>query len=267
MMTSIENMQVNCLVAALIIFSFTFVQKEKDFWASFFIATGFLLKLYGIVGIAFFVFSNHKVTFVVSFIFWLLILFCLPMLISSPSFIIHSYGEWCHTLVVKNLLNKVSVFQNISVMGMLDHIFNIKNVNSIILAIAGLFYIIPLFRKQQYANIKFSLSYLSFALIGVVTFSSSAESPTYIIAMTGTGLWFSIQNHKNWKVVTLLVFTLCITSISATDFFPSFIRSNFIRPYSLKALPCFSLWLILAYQLLNKNFNPENGVEKKFTTI
>lgn len=263
MMTCIENMQVNCLVAALIIFSFTFVQQQKDFYAAFFIATGFLLKLYGIVGIVFFLFSNNKLTFIISFISWLLVLFFLPMLISSPSFVMHSYSDWYQTLVEKNSLNNDSVFQNISVMGMLHHILNIKNINSIILAIASLFYLIPLFRKQLYSNITFRLSYLSFALIGVVIFSSSAESPTYIIAMTGACLWFSIQHHKNWKVITLIIFALCFTSLSATDFFPSFIRSNFIRPYSLKALPVFFIWLALAYQLLTKSFNHEKGVEKK----
>ena len=164
MMTCIENMQVNCLVAALIIFSFTFVQKQKDFYATFFIATGFLLKLYGIVGIAFFLFSNNKLTFIISFIFWVLILSYLPMLISSPGFILYSYKEWYQTLVNKNSLNSDSVFQNISVMGMLTHIFNIKNVNTLVLSIASFFYLIPLFRNKLYCSIKFKLSYLAFAL-------------------------------------------------------------------------------------------------------
>ena len=260
MMTCIENMQVNCLVAALIIFSFVFVQKGKDFYATFFIAAGFLLKLYGIVGIVFLLFSNNKLAFIFSFIFWILVLFCLPMLISSPIFVLHSYNEWYHTLVNKNSLNNDSVFQNISVMGMLTHIFNIKNVNTLVLSIASLFYIIPLFRNKLYCNIKFKLSYLAFALIGVVIFSSSAESPTYIIAMTGAALWFSIQEPKNWKVITAIVFALCFTSLSATDFFPSFIRTDLIRPYSLKALPVFVIWLVLAYQLLIKKFVHQNGV-------
>ena len=260
MMTCIENMQVNCLVAALIISSFTFVQKQKDFYATFFIATGFLLKLYGIVGIAFLLFSNNKLTFIISFIFWVLILSCLPMLLSSPGFVLHSYKEWYQTLVDKNSLNSSSVFQNISVMGMLTHIFNIKNINTLVLSMASLFYVIPLLRKKLCGNIKFKLSYLAFALIGVVIFSSSAESPTYIIAMTGAALWFSIQEPKNWKVITAIVFALCFTSLSATDFFPSFIRTNLIRPYSLKALPVFVIWLVLAYQLLIKEFVHQHGV-------
>ena len=38
-------------------------------------------------------------------------------------------------------------------------------------------------------------------------------------------------------------------------FFPQFIRTNLIRPYSLKALPCFIVWLVLVFQLLTKDFS------------
>jgi len=59
MITSIQNMQINCIVAALMILSFTFVKEGKDFWAALFIALGFLLKLYGLVGIVFILFSKQ----------------------------------------------------------------------------------------------------------------------------------------------------------------------------------------------------------------
>jgi hypothetical protein len=255
MMTSIQNMQINCFISGLIIFSFIYVQKEKDFWATLFIAIAFLIKLYGIVGIAFFFFSRHKLNFTLSFIFWLIILFCLPMLISSPSFIIHSYPDWYHTLIVKDKINTFSEMQNISVTGMLRHIFKTGYLNLIIILTAALVYALPFFRITQFKNILFRLSYLALALIGVVIFSSSAESPTYIIAVTGVGIWYICQNQKDLPITILLIFTLLLTSFSSTDLFPRFLKLNFIEPFSLKALPCFLVWLVLAYQLIKKDFN------------
>jgi hypothetical protein len=256
MMTSIQNMQINCLIAALIILSFTYVKEGRDFWAAFFIAIGFLLKLYGVVGIVFILFSSNKTKFTLSFLFWLAILFCLPMLISSPPFIVHSYFEWYHTLIRKDNVNANSYMQNISVMGMLRHFIKTQYLNLAVIFVAAWFYLFPLFRFNQLKNKNFQLTYLCFSLIGVVIFSSSAESPTYIIAMTGVALWFVIQNPKNLSVFFLLVFALCFTSLSSTDFFPEYIKLNFIRPYSLKALPCFLVWLLIAAQLLkSKNFN------------
>jgi hypothetical protein len=254
MMTSVQNMQINCLVAALIILAFVFVRKEQDFWAALFIALGFLIKLYGIVGIVFILFSNHKIKFAASFLIWLIILFCIPMLLSSPSFIVHSYFDWYHTLVVKDNANAVSLMQNISVMGMLRHILKIENVNLVVIFIAALFYLLPLFRINQWKNLDFQLSYLCLALIGVVIFSSSAESPTYVIAVIGVGIWFVLQNPKNWLVISLLIFMLCFTSLSSTDFFPRFIKFKLIQPYSLKALPCFLIWMVIAFQLISKDF-------------
>ena len=254
MMTSIENMQVNCLVAALLILSFICVERHRNFWASFFIASGFLLKLFGIVGIVFFLFSKNKLQFVLSFVFWLVVLFLLPMVISSPAYILHCYPEWYHTLVAKNSLNHDSFMQNISVMGMLNHIFNIKNINAEILVGASLFYALPLLRIKEFTNARFRLTYLSFLLIGIVIFSSSAESPTYIIAMSGAGMWFSYQNLQNRTILSLLIFSLLITSLSSTDFFPSYLKSEYIKPYSLKALPMTILWIVIAWQLLFKKF-------------
>jgi len=263
MMTSVQNMQINCIIAALIIFSFNYTQKQKEIWATLFIAIGILIKLYGIVGLAFFFFTNEKLKFILSFFFWLILLFCLPMLISSPAFIVQCYVDWYHTLIAKHMANTYSEYQNISVMGMFRHIIKTKYLNSIVIITGAIFYALPFLRVSQFKNKIFRLSYLAFALIGVVIFSSSAESPTYIIAVTGVGIWFILQNKTQPLVLILLVFTLFLTSLSSTDFFPEFIKLNFVRPYALKALPCFLVWLVLSYQLLLRDFNLQENFPYK----
>jgi hypothetical protein len=93
-------------------------------------------------------------------------------------------------------------------------------------------------------------------MIGVVIFSSSAESSTFVIAVTGIGVWYIIQDGANKKFNNLLLgFVIILTSLSATDLFPPYIREHIILPYSLKALPCFVVWCVLVYQLLTKDFN------------
>ncbi len=261
MMTSIENVQFNCIMTSWIILSYVLVQKEKDFWAAFFIVAGTLVKLYGIAGIFFFLFSKHKREFILSFIFWLGTLFLLPMVISSFSFVIHSYQDWYHSLIEKNSKNitdgggKI----NLSVMGLIKRIFNIELSNKIVLIPAALLYLIPLARFNQYKNIEFRLHYLALLLIGVVIFSTSAESATYIIAMVGAGIWFVIAK-KNPLNITILILALIITSLSATDLFPRTIKVAYIFAYGLKALPCFLIWICLLYSLTTKNFLKEKSL-------
>ncbi|MEO8412745.1 MAG: glycosyltransferase family 87 protein [Ginsengibacter sp.] len=255
MMTSIQNAQFNCIMTSWIILSYTLVQKEKDFWAVFFIVAGTLVKLYGIVGISFFLFSKHKEQFLISFIFWLAVLFFIPVLISSFSYIAQSYVDWYHALAGKNAQNVINKDGSIdlSVMGLIDRIFKIHLSNITVLIPAAVLYLLPMLRFNQYKSTSFRVNYLALLLIGVVIFSSSAESPTYIIAMTGVGIWF-VLSKKNTLNIALLIFALVLTSLSSTDLIPRSLKLSIILPYGLKTLPCFFIWAHLLSSLITKNF-------------
>ena len=260
MMTSIHNVQFNPMLTGWIMLSYVLIEKEKDFWATLFIVAGFLIKIYGIAGIAFFWFSRHKIKFIASFLFWCVVLFCLPMIISSPAFIIQSYKDWFHSLVEKNAQNvdaaDTNFMQDISVMGMIRRIFNHDHLRNYWVTLpAAVLYALPFLRISQYKHAAFKMSYLCLAMIGVVIFSSSAESSTFVIAVTGIGIWYIIQDAADKKFNTILLgFVIVLTSFSATDLFPPYVREHFILPYSLKALPCFTVWCVLVYQLLCKDF-------------
>ncbi len=256
MMTAIHNTQFNPMLTAWIMLAYILVKEEKDFWATLFIAAGILTKLYGIVGLAFFLFSNNKGTFLWSFVMWMVVLFCLPMVISSPPFIVQCYKDWYGSLMEKNSINTESIMQGMTVMRLVKKTFNLAQLPDIVfLGIAAIMYLLPLLRFKLLKSVNFQLSYLAFLLIGLVIYSSSAESATFVIAMMGVAIWYILQEEKKWWVLTLLVFALLLTSLSTTDFFPKFIKVEYVRPYALKALPCFLVWLAIAYQLLTKKFD------------
>lgn len=259
MMTAMHNLQFNIMLAAWLILAFILVEKEKDFWATLFIAAGFLVKLYGIGAILFFFFSKHKFRFAWSFIFWCVVLFCLPMLYSSPHFIVQSYHDWYDSLVEKNIKNSdfnlSGGMQDISVLGMIRRVSNYAVSNLYVLAPAALLILAPLLRYRQYRFRDYRLAYLAIVLISVVIFSTSAESSTYVIPMAGVGIWFIINRETRTKwSIALLVFALLLTSLSATDLFPHFIKVHYVRAYSLKALPCFIIWLWLVTDVMTKNY-------------
>jgi Glycosyltransferase family 87 len=256
-MTSSHNVQFNPMVAACIILSYTFIHKEKDFWAAFFIALGFLAKIYGIVGIMFFVFSRHKLKFTGSFLFWLIVLFILPMIISSPHFIIQTYKEWFYTLTIKNVHNEDISFinmQDLTVMGMIRRTFRYAELSNLTVIVPAVILLgLPLLRFKLHQNTVFQLYYLCLALISVVIFSSSAESATYVIAMVGVAVWYVINMRRQSSFyIIVLVFALFITSLCSTDLVPQFIKHDIVRKYALKALPCFVVWLIIIYNVAFK---------------
>src|ERR1700749_522116 len=119
LMTSAANVQSNPIIAALILFSYVFIRNKQDFWAALMICLGMFIKLYGVVGLAFFFFSDNKLKLIIGMIFWSVVLFILPMVISSPAFIIQTYHDWYTDLVHKNNMNVISTREDVSVMGMI----------------------------------------------------------------------------------------------------------------------------------------------------
>lgn len=258
LLTSTHNVQINPMIGALVILSFVMVEKENDFWAAFFIVLGFLVKVYGLVGLIFFFNSKDKIKFILSFLFWLLVLFALPMLISSPAYIFNQYKEWLLSLKMKDVENALELndgMQDISVMGMIRRIFNYPAFNQLLALVpAAILYFLPLARFRQIKQQTFQLLYLALSLITVVIFSSGAESPTYVIALSGVAIWYIAQpGYKNKLINGLLIFVLLLTSLSSTDLFPHFVQ-EFIRANSLKALPCLLVWFYILYQMLTLGF-------------
>ena len=79
LLTALFMQQFNIAIAAIILSSFYLIEKEHDGWAAFFIVLGTFVKLYGIVGLAFFFFSKHKVRLIMWLAVWSVVLFCAPM--------------------------------------------------------------------------------------------------------------------------------------------------------------------------------------------
>lgn len=257
LMTSIHNVQINPMIAAWMILAFVFIEEENECLATLFIMLGFLTKLYGIVGLTFFLFSKHKLRFAVWFAIWAIVLFCLPMLISSPKYILQSYIDWINILQEKNTINITGGgggMQDISFGGFIRRAFNMPDFKDIFLIIPfAIAYFLPLLKSKNYANPMFRLLFLALGLIAVVVLSSSAESPTYIIALVGCAIWFVTQKQTKLNL-SLIIFVIVFTSLSATDLFPSYIKTHFIVRKSIKALPCVFIWLTILYQL---NFNAQ----------
>lgn len=243
-----EYVSFNNYGPAFFIFSYVFTIRGKDWLATLFIALGFLTKLYGIAGLAFFFFSRNKLQFALSFIAWMAIIVVAPIVYSSADYIMQSYEDWYYQIIRRNQQNidnsRTAGMQDISVPGMIRRIFHYYGpIDLPIIAVAGTLFGIPLLKKQNQQQVKFGLSYLALVLISVVIFSSAAESPTFVIAVTGAAIWFILQEKPlSIYVKSLLVLLFILTILSPTDLIPPYIRINIILAYSLKALPCFIIW-------------------------
>lgn len=259
-LTSIQNLQFNPMLCSWIILTYVFIRENKLVVAALLIVAGVFIKLYGIVGLPFIFFTKDYKKIIAYLILWSVILFCIPMFISSPEFITQSYFDWYNCLIEKNIEN-ISSYQNnamtdISAMGFVKRVSGFYKIPNFYFTIpAGILLLLPLYRFSKWKKVNFQLSYLAQLLIGLVIFSTSAESPTYVIAVTGFGIWYVLFAPKppQWLFI-LLIFVLVLTVFSPTDLFPETIREEYVIKYSLKALPCFVSWLLISFHLLFANF-------------
>ncbi len=257
LLTTLLGLQFNPMMTAIIILSFVYIEKGKDFWSAFFIVLGVFVKLYGIVGLAFFFFSKNKIKFILSLLFWCIVLFSLPMLISSPEYIIQTYQEWFARLIEKNNENTgLSSYQDISLMGMVRRFFQDSTIPNLPFLISGVFLFgLQYLRIKEYKEETFRVMLLASVLIFTVIFSSGSESPTYIIAFVGVAIWFVIQPKPISNLhIGLFIFAFILTSLSPSDLIPKYLKDNYIRPYALKALPCVLIWFAIVYEMLKNKF-------------
>ena len=262
LLTALFMVQFNIVIAAIIVGAWISTEKEKDWLAALLIVIGTFVKLYGIVGLAFFFFSKHKLKFIAYFILFSACAFALPMLISSPEYVINQYIEWFECLSGKNKENIGSVYQNISLLGFVRRVGTgifgewFGNYSDIWLIVPGIItFCLPYLRFSQWKNEAFRYAFLASTLLFVVLFSTGSESSGYIIAMTGVAIWYwtSPWVRGNWAVA-LMWFVFILTSLSPSDLFPAYLRKEWVLPYALKSFPCMIVWFWLIYEMLTKDY-------------
>jgi Glycosyltransferase family 87 len=254
--TAALSLQFNVALTGLLLLSAVYIYERKEVKSATSILIGVFVKIYGIVGLSQFFFIKNKMKFILSGLVIALIFFVLPMAYSSPKFVIQCYADWFHSIVEKNNENQVlGNMQDISLMGFFRRILGDASISNLVFLAFGLpLFGAPYIRIKQYKNYAFQLMILASTLLFLVLFSSSSESPTYIIAVVGVLIWFFLQKERTPFIIGLLVFVIIFTCFSTSDLFPKFVKENYIIKYSLKAVPCIVVWLRVIYELLTKDF-------------
>ena len=253
------SQQFNPAMAAFIMLSFTLLNKNKGVWSSMLIVLGAFIKLYGIVGLAFFFFVRDKKRFIIYLIIWSVIFFLLPMLFSSPEFIINSYKEWAIALIDKNRNNISEASLDISIMGFIRTLFISHDIsNQVFIAIGIAIFGLPYLNFKVYREKSFQLYILASVLLFTVLFSTGSEDSTYIIGVVGVGIWYVFTSYtkiRNWVFVIIFIYSCNFPLL----LFPDFSSRNPIL-LSMMSLPFFAVWLLIIYE--GCNLKPSQNFEK-----
>jgi len=258
MMNATANLQSNGIMAATIILAFVYLLKQKQSASALMMLVGFFIKLYSITGLAFFFFSKQKIKFILYFIFWSVVIFCLPLIIVSPANLIQCYRDWFAALSLKSNFDlTVPMHQNmvdITLQGMVKRIFDLPNLNKWLFILPALIIFGAQYLFHQYfKNPVYQLYILCSVLLFIIVFNTGTESPTFIIGVPAICLWYCLQHKTKW-INTIFVVSIFLSSFSYSDIFTPWFRTHVMMPYALKALGCFIVWLTIAFQIYTKQF-------------
>jgi len=266
---SSHYMQFNPIIAAIIILSFVMVKKQKEQYAALFTVFGALMKIYPVAGLAFFVFSKHKIKYIVWSAVLLVVLLCLPAVISGPSFLIQTYKDWFAALTAKNITNQsLTTGFDWCIMGAARRIFQNSAIPNWPFLLGGFItFCIPLLRFKQYTSLKFQLQVMCSVLLMVVIFSTASEHPTFIIATAGAVIYIMMQPKPFTRFnIVMLVLLLVITGLGPSDAFPKPARV-FMSNLAMKAWPCIIIWFKIAWELIFKDFTADTLPAEKTSTV
>ncbi|MEO5906268.1 MAG: glycosyltransferase family 87 protein [Saprospiraceae bacterium] len=242
--TALQSEQSNHLMAGLIILAFALCEREKFFLAALCIALSAYIKIFGIVAFALFLFYPQKLKPALYSVICFVALFFLPLIVISFDQLKHLYDSWLRMLSADLATN-----YGISLVGWLKSWVPFSFDKRWITLAGIVFFVTPFTRIKMYRYYAFRFLALSSVLIWVVIFNNRAESPSYVIAMAGAGIWF-VTAKKNAMNISLFLFVMLLTSLSSSDLYPRMIRKEYIEPFALKALPSVLIWVKIVYEMI-----------------
>lgn len=242
-LTSFQSQQSNALIAGLMVLSWINMEKDKVFIATGLLMASVFIKLFGIVGFILFLCYPNKLKAAAYSIFWFLFFMFIPLISTDFHTLIWQYENWGRMLA-----NDHAISYGFSVMGWLYFWFGIEYGKNLILLPGAIILISPLIQWRKYNQRTFRILMLSSILVWVVIFNHKAESPTFVIAMTGAVIWYMLNPTDTFNKV-LLIIAFIFTTLSPTDLFPTDLRKSFFVPYVIKVVPMIAIWLKINYDL------------------
>jgi hypothetical protein len=245
MLGSLQNAQSNALVAALIIFTFAAYERHHTALGSLAAVGGAFIKLFPLAGVSFAIFHPRKVRVALAVVASSVLLLALPLLVTSPAILRAQYASW-RALGATD----AAIHRGYTVMQMLENVLHQGWPNWPIQLLGVAILLAPvLFQRSRWHEWERRRLYLCSVLVFCVIFNHQAESPTFVVAVSGVAIWFAaLPKPSRWEW-TLFVSIVVLTILSSSDIMPDAIQRDFFDRYRFKTVPLIVLWIELQRRL------------------
>lgn len=245
MLGSLQNVQSNALVAALIVFTFAAYERHHTALGSLAAIAGAYVKLFPIAAVSFAIFHARKVRVAIAVVGGALVFALLPLLVTSPERLLAHYASW-------RAIQRVdaAASRGFTVMRVIEQLFSTRIPNWPIQLAGVLLLLAPVVvQRWRWHDWTLRRLYLCSVLVFCVIFNHQAESPTFVIAITGVAIWFTAIERPSRGEWVLLGFIVLCTILASSDLMPRTIQRDFFDRYRFKTVPLIVLWIELQRRL------------------
>ena len=240
MLGSLQNVQSNALVAALIIFTFTAYERRHTVLGSLAASIGTNIKVFPLAAASFAIFHPRKLRVAIALAASLVGLALLPLLVTAPSTLLAQYASWRAIETADALERGFSVMEHVQLLLRLD----LPNWPFQLLGVAALLAPV-LARRERWSEWAFRRLYLCSVLIFCVIFNHQAESPTFVVGVAGAAVWFASLERRARRDWALFASFVVGTVLASSDAMPEWLQRHLFDPYRLKTVPLLLVWLAI----------------------
>lgn len=242
---ALQNTQSNALIAGLIVLAVVALERERIFGGALAIISAAAIKVFPLsAGIFGLLTPNRR-----KHVMWCAVLgtvfVLLPLLVTSPTQLMVQYDSWF--AVQKQDATKVGM----AWLGGLIELMLGRAIPHSPVQLAGVAWIVAsawMARDRWMEDPIVRRLLLASLLIFSVVFNHMAESPSFVIAYTGVGIWWAAMPRARWRDAMVLLIVL-LGSIGGSDLVPRHIRVQWHGRIQLKAIVTLVGWFALQVDL------------------
>lgn len=250
-----QHSQSNALVAGLVLLAFAAAERRRQVGAALAVALGFFVKVFPLGAAAFALFHARRGRQAALVVAALALLAALPLVATSPARWAEQHASWGARLTEglhaqeaeRELPTGPGLYGGVA--EQLRFVVGRGVPNLVVTGTGLLLLLLPLLRGPgAWAHGRFRRAFLASFLVFCVIFNHESESPSFVIAVTGIALWWADRPRSPWRV-SLLVLTLLVVSVAATEVVPRSVQEDVFYRWRLKTVPCLLAWLAMQVDL------------------
>ena len=247
-----QNTEINTLVTGLIVLAFLWLERGRLAFPAAATAIGFAIKICPLAAGALAIPYRWRWRFGAALAAALALVMLSPLLVTPAATLFHQYQSWLSLELYPNAAYRTppgGVLRIDSFMALANLVIPGAWPNWPVQLAGTAVLLLPYWvRRAEWNDPGFRRAMLYLLLLYVVLFNHQAESPTFIIAMTGVVAWYLTGPRRRHHHVLMALAWILVSLFSVI--LPASVLNVCCRPYHYKTIPILLVWLVMLWELL-----------------